>query len=103
MFLHTPTKPAQVDFRKEARHIQEFSSYLDTSGMRSVATCPFVYKALSTQRWALNFLGRACLQRFERWGRCQCLHHRAAVQGCCLEQCAMSLLTWHPVCLLGLG
>ena len=44
MFLHTPTKSTQVDFRKEARHIQEFSSYLDASGMRSVATCPFVYK-----------------------------------------------------------
>jgi len=41
-----------VDFRKEARHIQEFSAYLDASGMRAVATCPFVYKALSTQRRA---------------------------------------------------
>ena len=43
---------AQVDFRKEARHLQEFSAYLDASGMRAVATCPYVYKALSTQRCA---------------------------------------------------
>ena len=42
----------QVDFRKEARHLQEFSAYLDASGMRAVATCPYVYKALSTQRCA---------------------------------------------------
>ena len=66
MFLHTSTKFAQVDFQKEAWHIQEFSSYLDASGMRSVATCPFVYKALSTQRWAPNSLGWACLQGCER-------------------------------------
>lgn len=44
---------AQVDFRKEARHLQEFSAYLDASGMRAVATCPYVYKALSTQRCAV--------------------------------------------------
>ena len=41
-----------MDFRKEARHLQEFSAYLDASGMRAVATCPYVYKALSTQRCA---------------------------------------------------
>mmetsp|Transcript_22463 Transcript_22463/g.62309 ORF Transcript_22463/g.62309 Transcript_22463/m.62309 type:complete len:561 (-) Transcript_22463:24-1706(-) len=40
----------EVDFTKEAQHIQEFSMYLDQSGARSVATCPFVYKDLTTKR-----------------------------------------------------
>ena len=46
-----------MDFRKEARHLQEFSAYLDASGMRAVATCPYVYKALSTQRCAVLLAG----------------------------------------------
>ena len=40
----------EVDFRKEARHIQQFSTYLDNTGMRQGATCPFVYKQLSSRR-----------------------------------------------------
>ena len=53
----------QVDFRKEARHLQEFSAYLDASGMRAVATCPYVYKALSTQRCAVVLTGTAGYRR----------------------------------------
>ncbi|KAK9802984.1 hypothetical protein WJX73_004259 [Symbiochloris irregularis] len=40
----------ETDFRKEAAHIAEFSDYLDLTGMRSTATCPFVYKPFSTKR-----------------------------------------------------
>eukprot|EP00884_Botryococcus_braunii_P021730 jgi/Botrbrau1/8240/Bobra.0392s0035.1 len=40
----------EVDFRKEAVNMQQFSRYLDASGMRGVATCPFVYTQWSTQR-----------------------------------------------------
>ncbi|KAL0022009.1 hypothetical protein WJX77_005860 [Trebouxia sp. C0004] len=40
----------EIDFRKEVQHIQQFSAYLDRTGMRQGATCPFVYKQLSSQR-----------------------------------------------------
>ncbi len=40
----------ETNFRKEAQHIADFSSYLDSSGMRKVATCPFVYKQHTTRR-----------------------------------------------------
>lgn len=40
----------QVDFVKEAQHIAHFANYLDTMGMRATATCPYVYKHLSSQR-----------------------------------------------------
>lgn len=40
----------EVDFRKEAEHIQEFADYLDRSGLRPVATCPYVYRQYSGQR-----------------------------------------------------
>lgn len=40
----------ETDFRKEAQHIAEFSKYLDASGMRRVATCPYVYKQFTTKR-----------------------------------------------------
>lgn len=40
----------EVDFRKEAQHIQQFSAYLDRTNMRQGATCPFVYKQLSSKR-----------------------------------------------------
>ena len=43
----------EVNFRKEAQHIQEFASYLDSTGMRQGATCPFVYKHLSSKRYAI--------------------------------------------------
>jgi aarF domain-containing kinase len=41
----------ELDFRKEAANLQQFSSYLDQSGMRAVATCPFVYPQWSTERY----------------------------------------------------
>jgi aarF domain-containing kinase len=40
----------QVNFTKEAQHIRQFSQYLDRSGMRGVATCPFVYSQYSSRR-----------------------------------------------------
>lgn len=40
----------EVDFRKEATHIAEFSQYLERSGASQYATCPFVYKAFSSKR-----------------------------------------------------
>jgi aarF domain-containing kinase len=40
----------EVDFTKEASYIEQFSRYLDLSGMRSVATCPYVYEQFSTKR-----------------------------------------------------
>ncbi len=40
----------EIDFRKEVQHIQQFSAYLDSTGMRQGATCPFVYKQLSSKR-----------------------------------------------------
>ena len=46
----------EIDFRKEVQHIQQFSAYLDRSGMRQGATCPFVYKHLSSKRWSLCLL-----------------------------------------------
>lgn len=30
---------------------QEFADYLDRSGLRPLATCPYVYRQYSTQRW----------------------------------------------------
>jgi predicted unusual protein kinase regulating ubiquinone biosynthesis (AarF/ABC1/UbiB family) len=40
----------EVDFRKEANNLQAFGAFLDTAGLRSVATCPFVYKQFSSKR-----------------------------------------------------
>ena len=42
----------ETDFAKEAGHLAEFSNYLDASGMRRVATCPYVYKQFTTRRCA---------------------------------------------------
>ena len=42
----------ETDFAKEAQHLAEFSNYLDASGMRRVATCPYVYKQFTTRRCA---------------------------------------------------
>jgi len=40
----------EVDFHKEAQHIQEFSTFLDATGFRSQATCPYVYPQFSSKR-----------------------------------------------------
>lgn len=42
-----PVSCPQVDFRQELKHLQEFSNYLDRSGLRGVATCPAVYRQVS--------------------------------------------------------
>lgn len=45
----------EIDFRQEVQHIQQFSAYLDRTGMRQGATCPFVYRHLSSRRYAFTF------------------------------------------------
>eukprot|EP00890_Picochlorum_soloecismus_P005600 jgi/Picsp_1/6040/NSC_03394-R1_aarf domain-containing protein kinase len=40
----------EVDFRKEAQHIEQFASYLDSNGLRSIATCPTLYKQYCTEK-----------------------------------------------------
>ncbi len=49
----------EVDFRKEADHLQAFSNFLDSSGQRNVATCPFIYKQFSSKRQVVG--GRVLL------------------------------------------
>ena len=44
----------EVDFKKEAQHIQQFANYLDNTGMRRGATCPYIYKHLSSKRYVLS-------------------------------------------------
>ena len=39
----------EVDFTKEAAHVAEFASYLRTTGMESLATCPVVYPQASSK------------------------------------------------------
>lgn len=40
----------ELDFTKEAGHVADFAAYLEATGMDASATCPFVYRALSTQK-----------------------------------------------------
>lgn len=40
----------EVDFTKEAMHVEQFARYLDTNGLRSIATCPGLYKQYCTRR-----------------------------------------------------
>jgi len=40
----------EVDFRKEAVHIEQFASYLDSTGLRTLATCPRLYRQYCTQK-----------------------------------------------------
>eukprot|EP00195_Chlamydomonas_chlamydogama_P005862 CAMPEP_0202905000 /NCGR_PEP_ID=MMETSP1392-20130828/32052_1 /ASSEMBLY_ACC=CAM_ASM_000868 /TAXON_ID=225041 /ORGANISM="Chlamydomonas chlamydogama, Strain SAG 11-48b" /LENGTH=446 /DNA_ID=CAMNT_0049592905 /DNA_START=376 /DNA_END=1716 /DNA_ORIENTATION=- len=40
----------EVDFTKEAAHLQQFSAFLDVRGLRAIATCPYVYKQFSSKR-----------------------------------------------------
>ena len=40
----------EVDFDKEVEHIATFSSYLDSENLRSIATCPYVYRQFSSKR-----------------------------------------------------
>lgn len=40
----------EVDFRKEAQHVEQFARYLDSNGLRGIATCPDIYKQYSTEK-----------------------------------------------------
>jgi len=40
----------EVDFRKEAQHIEQFANYLDSNGLRSIATCPTLYNQYCTKK-----------------------------------------------------
>lgn len=41
----------EVDFTKEAQHVEQFARYLDSNpGLRTIATCPDVYKQYSTKK-----------------------------------------------------
>lgn len=40
----------EVNFKKEAEHLQQFANYLDSTGLRVIATCPSVYKQFSTEK-----------------------------------------------------
>jgi len=40
----------EVDFTKEVRNMKEFGAFLDQSGLRGVATVPFVYEQASSRR-----------------------------------------------------
>ena len=40
----------EVDFRKEAQHVEHFARYLDSNGLRGIATCPDLYKQYCTQK-----------------------------------------------------
>jgi len=40
----------EVDFTQEARHVEHFASFLDATGLRSLATCPQLYRQYCTRR-----------------------------------------------------
>uniref|UniRef100_A0A383VQQ0 Protein kinase domain-containing protein n=1 Tax=Tetradesmus obliquus TaxID=3088 RepID=A0A383VQQ0_TETOB len=40
----------EVDFTKEAYHLQTFNDFLDKRGLRGVATAPYVYRQFSSKR-----------------------------------------------------
>jgi aarF domain-containing kinase len=40
----------ELDFTKEAAHVADFEAYLEATGMNASATCPFIYRQLSTRR-----------------------------------------------------
>ena len=41
----------EVDFKKEAEHIQHFQTYLQSTGLTAVAKAPFVYTQFSTKKY----------------------------------------------------
>lgn len=41
---------AEVDFRNEATHIEQFATYLDATGLRRLATCPQLYRQYCTRK-----------------------------------------------------
>lgn len=56
---------AEVDFSREAHHLTTFSDFLDSAGLRGVATAPYVYRQYSSTRWVMQRegegAGRACM------------------------------------------
>ena len=40
----------ETNLLSEARHLQEFSDFLDRAGLRSLATCPYIYRQYSSKR-----------------------------------------------------
>ena len=40
----------EVDFTQEAAHVEQFAAYLDATGLRTVATCPQLYRQYCTKR-----------------------------------------------------
>jgi len=40
----------EVDFRQEAQHVRHFAQYLDSTGLRGVATCPDLYTQYCTEK-----------------------------------------------------
>lgn len=40
----------EVDFRKEVAHVEQFARYLDSNGLRGIATCPDLYKQYCTEK-----------------------------------------------------
>ena len=44
----------EVDFIKEAQNIETFRRYLSDSGYESVCTAPYVYRQMSTRRYAAH-------------------------------------------------
>ncbi len=53
----------EVDFVKEAQNIETFRRYLDDSGFESVCTAPYVYRQMSTRRYAAD---AKCMQRLSQ-------------------------------------
>jgi aarF domain-containing kinase len=45
---------AEVDFSREAHHLTTFSDFLDSAGLRGVATAPYVYRQYSSTRWVMQ-------------------------------------------------
>ena len=81
----------EVDFRKETQHIQQFSAYLDRTNMRQGATCPFVYKQLSSKRYVMPAL---CLSNMTLPNSCTaCSQHALSWIASHLHACGPP--TWH--------
>lgn len=50
----------EVDFTKEARNMKEFGTFLDQTGMRMVATVPFVYEQVRIVMTGMSAQRSAC-------------------------------------------
>lgn len=64
----------EVDFEKESEHYQQFATFLDTKGYRTIATSPYIYKQLSSKRCGrsrarlqVHVRARVCLNGVLLW------------------------------------